>query len=40
MWKGEAVTPRVLKYAYDDPTVKKGNILPDGAHMVLTVEQA
>ncbi|KAK0638482.1 heterokaryon incompatibility protein-domain-containing protein [Cercophora newfieldiana] len=37
---GQAVTPRVLKYAHDDATVKKGDVLPEGACMVLTVEQA
>ncbi|KAK0614349.1 heterokaryon incompatibility protein-domain-containing protein [Immersiella caudata] len=37
---GQAVTPRVLQYAHDDATVKNGDVLPQGAHMVLTVEQA
>ena len=40
VWKGEAVTPRVLKYAHDDPAVKKGDAMPGDACMVLTVEQA
>ncbi|KAK1751059.1 heterokaryon incompatibility protein-domain-containing protein [Echria macrotheca] len=40
MWRGEAVRPRVLKYAHDESSVKKGDVLPEGAHMVLTVEQA
>ena len=40
VWKGEAVTPRVLKYAHDDPAVKKGDAMPEGTCMVLTVEQA
>ena len=39
-WKGEAVLPRVLKYAHDDSMVKKGDVLPGDACMVLTTEQA